>query len=55
MTKNLFKEVAMNETNPNYSKAISRLEPLYQRSNDLRSEFGRDYTRIIFAQAYRRL
>lgn len=29
MTKNLFKEVAMNETNPNYSKAISRLEPLY--------------------------
>ena len=55
MTKNLFKEVAMNETNPNYSKAISRLEPLYQRSNDLRSEFGRDYTRIIFSQAYRRL
>ena len=45
----------MNETNPNYSKAISRLEPLYQRSNDLRSEFGRDYTRIIFSQAYRRL
>lgn len=55
MTKNLFKEVAMNETNPNYSKAISRLEPLYQRSNDLRSEFGRDYTRITFSQAYRRL
>lgn len=55
MTKNLFKDVAMNESNPDYDKAISRVEPLYQRSNDLRSEFGRDYTRIIFSQAYRRL
>ena len=55
MTKNLFKDVAMNETNPDYSKATARNEPLYQRSNDLRSEFGRDYTRIIFCQAYRRL
>ncbi len=55
MTKNLFKDVALNETHPDYQKAIARLEPLYQRNNDLRSEFGRDYTRIIFSQAYRRL
>lgn len=55
MTKNLFKEVAMNQQNSDYYQAISRIEPIYQRSNDLRSEFGRDYTRIIFSQAYRRL
>lgn len=55
MTKDLFKDVALNETHPDFQKAITRLEPLYQRNNDLRSEFGRDYTRIIFSQAYRRL
>ena len=55
MTKKIFEHVAMNENNPDFQKAISRLKPLYQRSNDLRSEFGRDYTRIIFSLAYRRL
>lgn len=55
MTRNLFKAEAMDEFNPDYKNAIRRLEPLYQRNNDLRSEFGRDYTRIIFSQAYRRL
>ena len=55
MTKKIFEHVAMNENNPDFQKAISRLQPLYQRSNDLRSEFGRDYTRIIFSLAYRRL
>lgn len=54
MTKK-FETEAMNEKNPNYLKATTRMEPLYQRNNDLRSEFGRDYTRIIFSQAYRRL
>ncbi len=47
--------VAMNDNHPDYSIAIQRQEVLYQRRNDLRSEFGRDYTRIIFSQAYRRL
>lgn len=55
MTKNLFKEAAMNELHPDFKKATARLEPLYHRSDDLRSAFGRDYTRIIFSQAYRRL
>ncbi|WP_296879593.1 HD domain-containing protein [Thomasclavelia sp.] len=55
MTKNLFINEAMDERNPNYLVAIKRQEPIYQRSNDLRTEFGRDYTRIIFSQAYRRL
>lgn len=55
MSKNSFKKEAMNEENHNYLKAIRREEPLYNRKNDLRSEFGRDYTRIIFSLAYRRL
>lgn len=55
MTKNLFKDVRMDEFHPEFKNAKKRLEPLYQRNNDLRSEFGRDYTRIIFSQAYRRL
>lgn len=46
---------AMNDKNPQYQQAISRENNLYQRRNDLRSEFGRDYTRIIFSEAYRRL
>ena len=50
-----FREYAMDENHPDYLLAIRRNEELYQRRNDLRSDFGRDYTRIIFSQAYRRL
>ncbi len=50
-----FEQYAMNKNHPQYSLAIQRQDKLYQRRNDLRSDFGRDYTRIIFSQAYRRL
>lgn len=53
--RDLFRDVAMNENNPDFKNAITRICPIYKRSNDLRSEFGRDYTRIIFSLAYRRL
>ena len=55
MTNQKFINEAMNENHPQYSIAIHRQEDLYQRRNDLRSQFGRDYTRIIFSEAYRRL
>lgn len=55
MAKNSFIEVAMNEKNPDYNLAIKRQEPLYKRQNDLRTEFSRDYNRIIFSLGYRRL
>lgn len=55
MTKNSFQSVAMYEGHANYQMAIQRQEPLYQRQNDLRSDFSRDYNRIIFSLAYRRL
>ena len=53
--KNSFKTVAMNENNPKWKNVISRIAPLETRSNDIRSGFDRDYTRIIHSNAYRRL
>ena len=55
MKNKKMEKVAMNENNPNYSLAISRKQDIYQRQNDLRTPFGRDYTRILFSEAYRRL
>lgn len=51
----MFRELAMTEANPKWKNAILRQKPLYQRNNDIRSEFERDYTRVIHCQAYRRL
>ena len=50
-----FEKYAANENNPNWGKIISRELPLYNRNNFMRSEFERDYTRIIHSTAYRRL
>ena len=50
-----FEKYAANENNPNWDKKISRQSPLYNRNNFMRSEFERDYTRIIHSTAYRRL
>lgn len=47
--------LAMTKKHPQYDQAIAREEPLYSREHDLRTPFGRDYTRIIFSLAYRRL
>lgn len=49
-----FSHVAMNEDN-NSKLATFRQKELYSRNNDMRSEFGRDYTRILHSLAYRRL
>ena len=53
--KNAFVNVSANENNPNWNNIISRQTPLYSRNNDIRSEFERDYTRVIHSNAYRRL
>lgn len=55
MEERKLKSVAMNETHKNYHLAIRRQENLYARRKDIRTPFGRDYTRIIFSEAYRRL
>ena len=53
MYKN-FSHMALNEDSK-YKNAISREKELYSRNNDERSEFERDYTRILHCLAYRRL
>ncbi len=50
-----FEKYSANENNPNWNEIISRESPLYNRNNFMRSEFERDYTRIIHSTAYRRL
>lgn len=52
---NLFLEESANEKNPKWEKMISRETPLYKKKYDVRSEFERDYNRVIFSTAYRRL
>lgn len=53
-----FENVAMYEGNPKWEKATSRVEKLYDPvygDAPMRTEFDRDYTRIINCNAYRRL
>lgn len=53
--KNSFFPVRMDEQNPHWPMSISRKGTLYHRPDDFRTEFGRDYTRIIHSTAYSRL
>ena len=55
MISGQFKKYASSETNPNWEKHIERQQELYKRENDIRSEYERDYTRILHSLAYRRL
>ena len=50
-----FETVAMTENNPKWNNAIKRKKELYSRNNEIRTEFERDYTRVINCNAYRRL
>ena len=50
-----FSSVAATPSNPNWNNLISRKDELYKKENDVRSEFERDYDRIIYCNAYRRL
>lgn len=53
--RNSFKNLRADENNSNWKNIIRRENSLYSRNNDIRSEFQRDYTRIIHTAAYRRL
>lgn len=50
-----FAAECMNENNPKWDQAVQRHQSLYQRKDELRSAFFRDYTRILHCTAYRRL
>ena len=55
MESKKFENVGICETNDKYEKCIIRNDDIYKRSNDIRSEFNRDYNRILHSNAYRRL
>lgn len=50
-----FSEVSINEGNPRWEECIKRHQGMYSRKDDIRSEFARDYNRILHSTAYRRL
>ena len=51
----LFEKVAAKPTNEKWLNMIKRENELYTRKGDVRSEFERDYTRILHCDAYKRL
>lgn len=50
-----FESVAANEKNPKWNKMIQRQKELNKKGGDIRTDFERDYTRILYSTAYRRL
>ena len=52
---NSFQEYAITEGNYKWENSISRLNPIINKPNEIRSPFDRDYTRILHSSAYRRL
>ena len=53
-----FEKVCMQETNEKWNNSISREQNLYNHNyglSTIRTEFDRDYTRIINSNAYKRL
>lgn len=53
--KDCLKNFSATEANTKWNNMIKREEELYPRKKDLRSEFERDYTRVIHSIAFRRL
>ena len=53
--KDAFVQVACKENHPNWQQAIQRQHELYSRNNDIRTDFERDYTRLLHCEAFRRL
>ncbi len=50
-----FADFAMKKTNPKYEISTSRVNTIYKKTDDIRSPFERDYHRILYSNAYRRL
>lgn len=55
MREKKFEMVAVNNLNPSWKELIKRQDSLYERNDDIRSPFARDYTRVLHSLAYRRL
>jgi dGTPase len=55
MNPGLFKPVASLPGNSKWEECINRQDALYTKDDEIRSEFNRDYNRILHCKAYRRL
>ncbi len=55
MISKRFFNVGMYPENPNWSIATNRVNNIYKKNDDIRSEFTRDYNRVLHSKAYRRL
>ncbi|MCR5627893.1 MAG: HD domain-containing protein [Lachnospiraceae bacterium] len=57
MSRGAFASVAAFERNnpERYRQMVRREHEIYRREDDVRTEFGRDYTRVLHSLAYRRL
>lgn len=55
MTPNLFHSDALQPQNIKWNTCITREDDIYVRPEEIRSEFERDYNRILHCTAYRRL
>ena len=55
MKSKKFESVAIKEGNHKFNECILRDNYIYKRSYDIRSDFNRDYNRILHSNSYRRL
>ena len=55
MKKAQFSKFKISSRNPKWKICTNREDPLYHRTDEIRSPFMRDYTRILHCTAYRRL
>lgn len=53
--RDVLKSVSATEQNPKWKQMISRQKLIYKRKDDIRTDFARDYTRILHCNAYKRL
>lgn len=54
-TDGVFSSCGAFPENPDFPRLIARIDPIYNKPNDCRDQFERDYTRILHSLAYRRL
>ncbi|MBN2729090.1 MAG: HD domain-containing protein [Bacteroidales bacterium] len=55
MKNKVFAVEALMEGHPKYDKGIERRADMYKKTDDIRSEFSRDYNRILHSTAFRRM